>query len=298
MDKWRVCAGAVVGSILILSYCVTARAQEEPPATAQVQTEVSQADTPKPPNAAASSGAAVQSQNPSAPQPNWSFQSLSYLWFPGMNGTVGARGYTTSAHVSAADILRNTDIGIMGAFEADHHRWGLPFDYVWARITDSKALVNLPGYSAKVTIKQGFFTPKATYLVVDGARIKIRATAGLRLWHLGENLKITPPGTPSMSFGTSQNWVDGVGGANIMVPLSPKIFVMVLGDAGAGGANVDYQVAALANYQIKPKWGIGLGYRYLGINYRNSNLNVFDTVQSGITLNLLYKYGKPATTNQ
>jgi hypothetical protein len=186
----------------------------------------------------------------------------------------------------------------MGAFEADHNRWGLPFDYVWAKLSDNKALVNFPGYSAKVTVKQGFFTPEATYLVLDGQKVKIRATAGLRVWHLGENLKITPPGAPSASFGTSQNWVDGIAGANIVVPLSPKIYVMVLGDAGAGGANVDYHVAAMAIYQVKPKWGIGLGYRYIGINYRNSNRVIFDTEQSGITLNLHYKYGKPAATKQ
>jgi hypothetical protein len=125
-DKWRVCDGAVLGSILIFFLCLTATAQEQPPASAQVQTAVSQADAPKPPEPAPSSGAAVQTPNPSAPTPGWSFQSLSYLWFPGMNGTVGARGYTTSAHVSAADLLRNTDIGIMGAFEADHNRWGRP----------------------------------------------------------------------------------------------------------------------------------------------------------------------------
>jgi hypothetical protein len=296
-DKWRVCGGAALGSILILSFCVTARAQEPPPASAQDQTAISQA-TPKTPEPTPSSGAAVRSADPGGAAPGWRFQSLSYLWFPGMNGTVGARGYTTSAHVSATDILRNTDIGIMGAFEADHNHWGLPFDYVWAKISDNKAFPNLPGYSAKVTVKEGFFTPKATYLVLDGDRLKIRATAGLRIWHLGENLKITPPSRPSISFGNSQNWVDGIAGANIMVPLSPKIFVMLLGDAGAGGADVDYQVAALANYQIKPKWGIGLGYRYVGINYRNSNQAVFDTRQSGITLNLLYKYGKPAAMKQ
>jgi hypothetical protein len=44
----------------------------------------------------------------------WHFLSLSYLWFPGMHGTVGARGYDTSVHVSAADVLKNFNIGIMG----------------------------------------------------------------------------------------------------------------------------------------------------------------------------------------
>ena len=63
---------------------------------------------------------------------------------------------------------------------------------------------------------------------------------------------------------------------------------MVLGDAGAGGANVDYQVAGIANYQIKPKWGIGIGYRYLDVDYRNSNRFIFDTHQSGMVLTLLY----------
>jgi hypothetical protein len=65
----------------------------------------------------------------------------------------------------------------------------------------------------------------------------------------------------------------------------------MLGDAGGGGANVDYQVAGFVNYQIKPKWGIGVGYRYVDVNYRNNKQFVFDTHQSGIALTLLYKYG-------
>jgi hypothetical protein len=121
---------------------------------------------------------------------------------------------------------------------------------------------------------------------------KINATGGLRYWHLGQDLQLTPPNAPVVSVEASQNWVDFVSGANVVVPLSKRIAVMVLGDAGAGGANVDYQVAGIANYQIKPKWGIGIGYRYLDVDYRNSNRFIFDTHQSGLTLTLLYKYGK------
>ena len=56
---------------------------------------------------------------------------------------------------------------------------------------------------------------------------------------------------------------------------------------------MDYQVAGMANYQIKPKWGLGVGYRYVDVNYRNNKKFVFDTAQSGIAFSLLYKYGKP-----
>jgi hypothetical protein len=210
-----------------------------------------------------------------------------------MHGTVGARGFDTSVHVSAIDVLKNFNIGLMGTFEVDHNRWGFPFDYVWAKLSDDKALINFPNYSVKATVKEGFFTPKVTYLLVNGERVQIRATAGLRAWHLGQNLKLAPPSAPSVNIGTSQNWADFVAGGNFVVPLSPKIFVMVLGDAGGGGANVDYQVATFANLQIKPKWGIGAGYRYLDVNYRNSNKFIFDTAQSGIVLTLLYKFGRP-----
>jgi hypothetical protein len=114
----------------------------------------------------------------------------------------------------------------------------------------------------------------------------------VRGWYSSENLKLTPPPPPNFSAGTSQGWGDVVGGANFLIPFSPKISLFITGDAGAGGANLDYQVAGFANYQIKPKWGIGIGYRYLDVNYRNTNQNVLDVHQSGIALTLLYKYGK------
>jgi hypothetical protein len=280
----RVCEGVVLGSILTLCVSMTAQAQEQQDtSSAHAETASTDAAVPSSSSAAAPSATA---------DGQWHFQSWGYLWFPGMHGTVGARGYDSSVSVSAVDILSHFNIGLMGAFEAQHNRWGFPFEYVWVKLSDENALINFPDYSVKTTVKEGFFTPKATYLVVDSEKVRIRATAGVRVWHLGENLKLSPPNTSSVNVGTSQNWADVVGGANFVVPLSPKILVMVGGDAGGGGANVDYQVSGLVNYQIKPKWGIGVGYRYLDVNYRNSNKVIFDTASSGIALTLLYKFGK------
>jgi hypothetical protein len=283
MSNWRACERLVLGSILALSFSATsgAQGQQQPVENAQLQTPGY--------NAVASSSTTLPA-SPTADK--WQFVSLSYLWFPGLHGTVGARGYEASPHVSPSDLVSHFNFGIMGSFEAQYNRWGLPVDYVYAKLGDNKTFTNFPGYTANPTAKESLITPKVTYLVVDGERIKIKATAGLRYWHLGQNLKLEPPDAPSISFGTSQNWVDFVGGANIVAPLSPKIAFMMLGDAGGGGANVDYQVAGLLNYQIKPKWGIGLGYRYVDVNYRNSNGFIFDTAQGGIALTLLYKYGK------
>jgi hypothetical protein len=282
MSCWRAWERIVLGSILALSFSATLRAQEQqlPVENAQLQTPVN--------NAVASNS--TTSASPT--DDKWHFVSLSYLWFPGVSGTVGARGYSTRVAVSPSDVLSHFNIGLMGSFEPQYKRWSLPLDFVWVKLSADKAFVNVPGYSAKTTLKEGIFTQKVNYLVVNGKMVQVRATAGVRGWYVSENLQLQPPTPPNFSVGTSQGWADVVGGANIIVPLSPKIAVFVTGDAGGGGANVDYQVASFANYQIKPKWGIGVGYRYLDVNYRNSNQNVIDIHTSGIAFTLIYKYGK------
>jgi hypothetical protein len=282
--RWRVSQVALWGSVLALCICASAKGQDQlAVASAPDQTSGGASATP---SSASPAPLSVDDD------PHWHFVSLSYLWFPGVSGTVGAKGYTTRVAVSPSDLLSHFNIGLMGSFEPQYKRWSFPFDFVWAKLGDDKALIRLPGYSAKATIKEGIFTPKVNYLVLNGKMMKIRATAGVRAWYVSENLKLTPPTPPTFSAGTSQGWADVVGGANIVVPFSPKIAILIAGDAGGGGANVDYQVAGIANYQIKPKWGIGFGYRYLDVNYRNSNQNVMDTHQSGIALTLIYKYGK------
>jgi hypothetical protein len=281
MSYWRACERVVLGSILALSLSATARGQEQQPVeNAQLQTPVN--------NAVASSTTVP----PSPTDDKWHFVSLSYLWFPGVSGTVGAKGYSTRVAVSPSDVLSHFNIGLMGSFEPQYKRWSLPIDFVWVKLSDDKAFIRLPGYSAKATLKEGIFTQKVNYLVLNGKMVQIRATAGVRGWYVSENLQLQPPTPPNFSVGTSQGWADVVGGANIIVPFSPKIAVFITGDAGGGGANVDYQVASFANYQIKPKWGIGVGYRYLDVNYRNSIQNVIDIHTSGIALTLIYKYGK------
>ncbi len=71
--------------------------------------------------------------------------------------------------------------------------------------------------------------------LVDQEKMKVDGTLGIRYWHLGENFSFQPS---NLNNSQSANWVDAVAGARFLMPLSPKAMVMVLGDAGAGGANV------------------------------------------------------------
>jgi hypothetical protein len=66
----------------------------------------------------------------------------------------------------------------------------------------------------------------------------------------------------------------------------------VSGNAGAGGANLDYQAIGLFSYNFTPKLGMGLGWRYLYEDYRPSNKQfVFDTTMSGALVGLYFNLG-------
>jgi hypothetical protein len=67
--------------------------------------------------------------------------------------------------------------------------------------------------------------------------------------------------------------------------LSRKVTLTVLGDAGGGAANSDYQVAGLLGWKCK-KLTLQGGWRYMSVNYRPSGgvRFVYDMATSGLIL--------------
>ena len=60
----------------------------------------------------------------------------------------------------------------------------------------------------------------------------------------------------------------------------------VIGDAGGGGANSDYQVAGVLGYKLGKKLIMQAGRRYLDVNYRGSHSFICDAATSGLILGL------------
>jgi len=214
---------------------------------------------------------------------SWHLWISPYLWFAGAHGTAGYLGRDASFHATFGDIFSKLNIGLMGAAEAKKGRFVFPSDFMWIKLSDDTALPEneLGVASIKVKMTQSILTPKAGYRIVDQEKLEVDGTIGIRYWHLGENLSFQPS---SLNNSQSANWVDVVAGARLQMPLSPKAGITILGDAGAGGATVDYQVAGLLGYKIKPKIILLLGYRYLDVNYRPSSTFVYDGATSGILL--------------
>jgi hypothetical protein len=225
----------------------------------------------------------------------WHFAVSPYLWFPGVHGTIGALGRDVSVHATPGDLLSHFRFGLMGLVEARYKRVVLPLDLMWIRLEDDRALPfpNLMVTTAKLKGSEFLLTPKIGYRLIDQERIKIDALTGFRYWHFSENLKFVPSNL-NLNFSSSQNWVDPLVGGRIQVALTPKVIATIGGDVGGWdtGSHLDYQVAGLLGYKIKPKWTLQAGYRYLSVDYRNSNRGgtVVYVITSGVifgaTINL------------
>ncbi len=233
-------------------------------------------DTPSSSKAAASGG--------------WHGTIAVYGWFAGAHGAVGVLGHDAGFHAPFSDLFHYLKGVIPVTVEADKGRFVMPVDFLWMKLGDDKGIPfnELGQTSVNIHITQSILTPKVGYRILDAEHFKIDALAGIRYWYLGQNLTVEPSG---VSRSRSANWVDGLGGARFTVPLSEKAAIIVSGDAGGGGANLDYQVLGLFTYKFTPKFGLGLGYRYLDVNYQGNHQFLYDTATDGALAGFFYEFG-------
>jgi hypothetical protein len=227
---------------------------------------------------------------------SWRFRMSIYGWFPGMHGTVGVAGHNAGIHESFSDVFHFLKGVIPIAVEVDKGRFVAPIDFFWVKVGDDHALplTDLTDRTVNLHITESIFTPKIGYRVFDGEKFKIDALAGIRYWYVSQELTVEPSG---LSRSRGVGWVDGLGGARFIVPLGEKAAITVGGDGGGGGANVDYQAVGLFTYKFTPKLGLGLGWRYLDVDYIGNRQFIYDVAQTGALAGLFVDFGgkpKPA----
>jgi hypothetical protein len=225
----------------------------------------------------------------SSPDDAWHFAVSPYLWFPGVHGTVvDANGNGVGFRASPSDLLSHFQIGLMGAVEARHKWLVTSMDIFWIRLEDDKAIplppdVGLGAIGANIHATEFFLAPKIGVRVINQEKIKIDALTGFRFWHFGESLNFNPSAL-GLNFTGSQNFVDPLLGGRIQLDLSPKIVVNILGDVGGWntGSKLEYQVAGLLGYKIKPALTLQAGYRYLNLDYPGKRSVVFNVTTAGV----------------
>ncbi len=247
-------------------------------------------------NPAASAEPAPRAPLPDTPSATasddaWRVKVAIYGWFPGIHGTVGALDHNVGVHAPFSDVFHYLKGVIPVAVEADKGRFVMPIDFFWVRLGDNKA-VPLGGLAvtfADLHVTESILTPKIGYRFYNGDHLKVDALGGIRYWYVSQNLSLLPY---FQNQSRSNDWVDGIGGARFIFPLGEKAAISVAGDAGAGGASLDYQAVGLFTYDLTPKIGMGLGWRYLDVNYRRDpHAFVYDVAQTGALAGLYLNLG-------
>jgi hypothetical protein len=218
------------------------------------------------------------------PTGDWHFAVSPYLWFPGVHGTVGARGHDASVHASPGDLLSHFRFGLMGLVDTRYKRIVIPVDMMWIRLGANNALpLTDEAVTAHVKGQEFILTPKIGYRLVDSEIVKIDALTGFRYWHFGANLRLSTSETSTQTFSGSENWVDPLVGGRILANLSPKISVSIGGDVGGWntGSLIDYQIGGVLGYRVKPAVVLQVGYRYLATDYRSGGTTI-NLVTSGV----------------
>ncbi len=222
---------------------------------------------------------------------DWRVGISIYGWFPGLHGTVGALGHNASIHVPFSDVFHTLKGIIPIAVEADRGRFVMPVDFLWMKLgVDNGIPINdFTQTTLRTDLTQSILTPKVGFRLLDSDHLKFDALGGIRYWYLSLNNTLEPSG-----LGTSRStqWVDGLGGGRFILPFGEKASVTLAGDAGAGGANLDYQMVALMNVNFTPKFGLAFGWRYLDVNYQPTTKQfVYDTITNGAIAGFGYNFG-------
>jgi len=259
------------------------------PVAAQGPAEVSTSNQPAP-----VATPDTQTQTATSPENGpWQFTIAPYIWVPGVSGTVGVLNHNASVHVSGSDVLSDFNGGLAGFFQAQKNHFVLPIDFFWARVDTDKGIPenDFDQSSIRAQLSQVILSPKVGYRIVDTEHFRVDALVGLRYWHEGTTLTLRPA---DMAFPRSTNWVDGIAGGKFEIAFSRKFWITLSGDAGGGGAGLDYQAVGLINVQPRPLFGFFAGWRYLDVNYDNRPVAAFDLAQSGPIIGLNFQMGGKA----
>ncbi|HUO09976.1 MAG TPA: hypothetical protein VM008_16850 [Phycisphaerae bacterium] len=206
------------------------------------------------------------------------------LWFSGLNGTVGVRGFTAPANACFSQILQNTDsvIGLGGRIEADYKRWIFYGSGFYMKLTKDdvsirRASVN---FIAELAIADAGILYQVGQWSLPGKgdgtypMLTLDAGAAARYMHVRMELN-TKRG---LSRETNEDWVDPLFAGQVALDLDKHWQFLTRGDVGGGvDAYLTWSVGMFIVYQFKfcpTVSGIAkVGYECMSEDYANGEGN-------------------------
>jgi hypothetical protein len=143
-------------------------------------------------------GPVATSEARSSEGSNWNIEATSYFWLQGIHGNVDALGRSVEFRANPKDLAGYANFGLSGVVETRYKRLILANDILWTPLTITRSGGGgsplPPGLTAQVKFNPLIVTHEVGYRLIDTPGIKVDALTGVRHWHLGPELSLTPDG--------------------------------------------------------------------------------------------------------
>jgi hypothetical protein len=243
--------------------------------------------------ASAQSASAAATAPSTTPPPSateaWQGEVVPYLWGSGIEGPVGIGNRTADIDASFANILNHLHFAAMGLAEVRRDKLVVLSDVIY---TDLRGQHATPGpLFSRVDPQQRMFilTPEGGYRILDSGDASLDVVGGIRYWRLKSELQFQSGVLPGIGLEATRNWVDGIVGARARRTLPRKWWASAYGDLGAGGSDFTCQIVGNAGLDIRERYALVLGYRYLKADY-DKNEFLFDTAMKGPLFGFTFKF--------
>lgn len=232
--------------------------------------------------AGADLGPATNSEAPPAAGSGWTFSVTPYFWAAGLSGETSQFGLpVVDMNASFSDIIDNLDFAAMLMAEARNGRYSLFGDLIYTQLSSGRATPR--GILAtSVNVEASTFAGLlgAGYSVLEGPSGNLDVVAGMRVWSVNTDISFSGAFLDGVTRSDGATWVDGLVGIRGKYAFTPKFYATGWGLVGAGGADIDWDVAGVIGYNINERFSATLGYRALGVNYSSDGF-LFDAVEQG-----------------
>lgn len=227
-----------------------------------------------------------------ATQGGWTFSVTPYFWAAGLSGTTSQFGVPAVIDIDASfdDILQNLDFAAMMIAEARYGRYSLFGDLIYTKLSAGGETPR-GRLASSIDVEASTFAGLAGggYALVDAPNGRIDLVGGLRVWSVDTEVTFSGGLLDGASPSDGATWVDGLVGVRGNFAFTPNFYFTGWGLVGAGGADIDWDVAAGLGYTINDTFSATLGYRALGVDYSNDGF-LFDVIQQGPIAGLTIRF--------
>ena len=191
-----------------------------------------------------------------------------YVWLPTVEGPLGLQADRPTPVVDG-NLLDHLQFFGFGLAEISGHRFGVLADFAYVDIGfgDNVELPPAIPLTPRLETKALVGSVNGFYRLVDGEKVDVDLTGGVRGFWLETDFTLSAPNTTLIDAGDDASWVDAVIGGRVRGQFG-RWGLTGQADSGWGSDTSSYQIQGLAEYDLSSRWRLIGGYRYL--HFENS----------------------------